>query len=333
MRNYRPEAAEKHLNDLTGGPRHQPSKYVAGYKLDNGLALALERKVGNVWLQLQPPDGIDAAVTEYPPNKSRHSNINSTHAPELKLGQRAWKALPKSLESLDELFHWYSGLSAESRAKGPEGTPLSEVALRTDTATFLVKIHATKCPAENDRPRSSADWEAGWFNVPATVSTTGGRRRDLQAPAAGDTVYVWVHEQEEGSNGHGLTAQGTVASTRPAGPDDIELSLGEVALLDQPSYLGNSEIKADGRRRSAIADWVARHPHRQTLRLTNAEANEWQGYLNERKTRLDNEVASAANRDLAVSNTNRDLNKAAIIQKTMEVTVRPGQAKFRDRVL
>lgn len=207
---------------------------------------------------------------------------------------------------------------------------------RQETAsphTFLVKIHSDKCPGQNGAPNSSEEWEGGIFNIASKIRSADGTDVDLAILESGSKVYVWVHENEPGSNGRGLTAVGESLGCKGAADGSLELTLINVELLHSPSYLGIAELKHDGKNHSSVAARIARFALRQTIWMSPTEVEEWSSYLRERMQRIKLDDAERYELEHAVGPSNRGKLKQNLLKKMQEVTYRPGQGAFRQAVL
>ena len=102
--------AEQYLEERLGF-RREPTKYISAYETSTGrqLALARNREKVQLWVDSYEADIDGVTLTEeYPPNRSRSSNLKS-QAPKLSVGQPAAVVRVDSLASLEALCDWYEG--------------------------------------------------------------------------------------------------------------------------------------------------------------------------------------------------------------------------------
>lgn len=99
----------------------EPTKYIAGFRTQDGKELALEREAKDITLWTQPVSTDDAEFVphrQYSSSDTRNSNLNRKNCPALRLGNPAvvWK-----LADTDELLdfvNWYSATTMKSAAEG-----------------------------------------------------------------------------------------------------------------------------------------------------------------------------------------------------------------------
>ncbi|MGJ3232393.1 MAG: HNH endonuclease [Oceanicaulis sp.] len=200
-------------------------------------------------------------------------------------------------------------------------------------ATFLVKLHSDRVLDAPGAPKAADAWEGVWLNIKAAPTSTEGRAAKPPAPQADDKAYVWIHESERGSTGRGLTALAGIDSVRDASePDDIEIRLRGVRLLDAPTFLGFSELGEFGARRSRVAAWVSRFAHRQSLHIQPDELEEWEAYLQSRRDRLDLDLLARKELEYVNEPTRRDWT-LKVSKQLRSVNVRAGQGEFREAVV
>lgn len=94
-----------------------PSKYIAGFRAENGLELAIERAQKGISIWSQETGGDEDLELNpfkvYEPTKTRNSNLNRKNCPALVLGNQVenWKF--GSTEELIDFINWYSQLELE----------------------------------------------------------------------------------------------------------------------------------------------------------------------------------------------------------------------------
>nr|WP_320135553.1 DUF262 domain-containing protein [uncultured Amphritea sp.] len=94
-----------------------PSKYIAGFRAENGLELALERVQKGISIWTQQTD-VDEELgfkpfKFYESTKSRNSNLNRKNCPALVLGNPILNWKFNSSEELIDFINWYSQLELE----------------------------------------------------------------------------------------------------------------------------------------------------------------------------------------------------------------------------
>ena len=190
--------------------------------------------------------------------------------------------------------------------------------------TFLIKIHSEKCPGQIAVPKAASEWEGGWFGVPSKVTTPRGMQQGVSSTTPGDTVYVWVHERERGSNGKGLSAKARLAEARAAEEeDDIDLRLGDIQLV-KPNVrfeeLLNSPFKE-----TAVGHRVHKDSRSQTLFLSEEDVAEWH-------SAIDTHTAWFKAESIAYT-LDESAAREAVRERIVGVVARAGQGRFRARVM
>ena len=87
----------------------QPTMYIAGFRLPSGQEVALERnRIQAIYLWTAPIANAPADLVQYRrrygAQKSRNSNLNSKHAPTLKLGKPVDYWVLPSVAALERLL-------------------------------------------------------------------------------------------------------------------------------------------------------------------------------------------------------------------------------------
>lgn len=157
---------------------------------------------------------------------------------------------------------------------------------------FFCKFHGEVGPNKVHNPKKASEWEGGTVNVPVTELSVGdpAERRPM---AIGDTVYLWVHDAQEGSHGTGLTAKAQVAHIREGGdtPDNrkygngdgekreyeesIDIEIKDVELLyPRIRFRTFDDAKKNNTLQSAVSKKI--NGHRVTIFIPDAEIGAWE---------------------------------------------------------
>jgi 5-methylcytosine-specific restriction protein B len=123
------------LMSETLGPPHRQTKYLAAWDLAGGaqLALQLSQESVRVWTEAEPPSDLGWTTTLYPPDKTRHGNLQA-NAPRLYLPNPAYLTHVRDADALRRF------LAVGLPAGGP-GAGLDRAALQQLREAFL--SHAT----------------------------------------------------------------------------------------------------------------------------------------------------------------------------------------------
>lgn len=190
-------------------------------------------------------------------------------------------------------------------------------------AAFLCKFHGRLSPHGIRVPRNAAEWEGGVVNVPQPRRSTAGSD-NAPMMAVGDTVYLWVHDTQEGSHGAGLTAKARIQAVENRGRDDVDLRISQVTLI-RP-FVKYHQFQAASHVRSAVGDRL-NYALRQSLHIADADVAEWErhyGWFAE-------QIAAANARALV------EQHRAALSRENQErfreVRARPAQGAFRASVI
>jgi hypothetical protein len=157
---------------------------------------------------------------------------------------------------------------------------------------FLCKFHGELAPNKVHAPKTAADWEGGMVNVPRPRQREGDSTTTM---AAGNTIYLWVHDAQERSYGCGLTAKAVIAEVKPGRDDEetrlhqgaaeresLDVTIRDVELLPKP--VSWHEFKAEKQARSRVGDTLTK-PDRVTIYIEDTDIEEWENHYNSFDTR------------------------------------------------
>lgn len=101
------------VSTLWGEPRSQTKKMAIWFTPGGrDLALQLDVAGANLWTELQPPSDTESSERHYPPEKTRHSNLDAS--PRLAAPHEAWLSYVQTSEALERLLNWYAACPSDA---------------------------------------------------------------------------------------------------------------------------------------------------------------------------------------------------------------------------